>query len=222
MSGNDDLHVAIQGDDILVTTSGRLSGSGRLPGRGAQPTPMTRSRKMIGRALALAALVGSAGIDVVPLTHAKPIAVSHELLQQASIITPEGVTVDPNNKEELKKYDNRHDLSELADTLRKEFGVTTSHLTQLIACTGTVVCRVPSADGKRIDTYQSSGNIALQPNILVTVKHAFQDLDTGQLLPIDKCRFHNWKHPNDEIAIIIDDPTQLPPTGTSKTLELKT
>ena len=56
---------------------------------------------MIGRALALAALVGSAGY-VVPLTHAKPIAVSHELLQQASIITPEGVTVDPNNKEELK------------------------------------------------------------------------------------------------------------------------
>ena len=59
---------------------------------------MTRSRKMIGRALVLAALVGSAGIDVVPLTHAKPIAVFHELLQQASIITPEGVTVDPNNK----------------------------------------------------------------------------------------------------------------------------
>jgi hypothetical protein len=51
---------------------------------------------MIGRSLALAALVGSAGIDVVPLTHAKPIAVSHELLQQASTITPEGVTVDPN------------------------------------------------------------------------------------------------------------------------------
>src|SRR6185437_4295850 len=85
-------------------------------------TPMRCSSKMIGRALALAALVGSAGIDVVPLTHAKPIAVSHELLQQASIITPEGVTVDPNNKEELKKYDNRHDLSELADTLRKGFG----------------------------------------------------------------------------------------------------
>jgi len=97
---------------------------------------------MIGRTLALAALVGFAGIDVVPLTHAKPIAVSPELLQQASIITPEGVTVDPNNKEELKKYDNRHDPSELADTLRKEFGVTASHLTQLIACTGTVVCRV--------------------------------------------------------------------------------
>ena len=197
--------------------------SGRLSGRGAQRTPMTRSRKMIGRTLALAALVGSAGIDVVPLTHAKPIAVSHELLQQASIITPEGVTVDPNNKEELKKYDNRHDLSELADTLRKEFGVTTSHLTQLIACTGTVVCRVPSADGKRIDIYQGSGNIALQPNILVTVKHAFQDLDTGQLLPIDKCRFHNWKNPNDEIAIVIDDPSQLPPIATSmsKTPELK-
>src|SRR5690348_15959592 len=131
---------------------------------------MRRSRKMIGRALALAALVGSAGIDVVPLTHAKPIAVSHELLQQASIITPEGVTVDPNNKEELKKYDNRHDLSELADTLRKEFGVTASHLTQLIACTGTVVCRVPSSDGKRIDTYRASGNVALQPNILVTLE----------------------------------------------------
>jgi hypothetical protein len=184
---------------------------------------MTRSRKMFGRSLALAALVGSAGIDVVPLTHAKPIAVSHELLQQASIITPEGVTVDPNNKEELKKYDNRHDLSELADTLRKEFGVTASHLTQLIACTGTVVCSVPSADGKRIDTYRASGNVALQPSILVTVKHAFQDLDTGQLLPIDKCRFHNWKHPNDEIAIIIDDPAQLPPIATSmsKTPELK-
>jgi hypothetical protein len=182
---------------------------------------MTRSRKMIGRALALAALVGSAGIDVVPLTHAKPIAVSHELLQQASIITPEGVTVDPNNKEELKKYDNRHDLSELADTLRKEFGVTASHLTQLIACTGTVLCRVPSADGKRIDIYRASGNVALQPNILVTVKHAFQDLDTGQLLPIDKCRFHNWKHPNDEIAIIIDDPAQLPPTETSKRQQLR-
>jgi hypothetical protein len=184
---------------------------------------MSRARKMIGRSLALAALVGSAGIYVVPLTHAKPIAVSHELLQQASIITPEGVTVDPNNKEELKKYDNRHDLSELADTLRTEFGVTASHLTQLIACTGTVVCSVPSADGKRIDTYRASGNVALQPNILVTVKHAFQDLDTGQLLPIDKCRFHNWKHPNDEIAIIIDDPSQLPPIATSmsKTPELK-
>ena len=63
---------------------------------------MTRSRKMIGRTLALAALVGSAGIDVVPLTHAESIAVSPELLQQASIITPEGVMVDPNNKEELK------------------------------------------------------------------------------------------------------------------------
>jgi SpoU rRNA methylase family enzyme len=111
---------------------------------------------MIGRALALAALVGSPGIDVVPLTHGKPVAVAHELLQQASIITPEGVMVDPNNKEELKKYDNRHDLSELADTLRKEFGVTTSHLTQLIACTGTVVCRVPSADGKRIDIYRAA------------------------------------------------------------------
>jgi hypothetical protein len=48
-------------------------------------------------------------------------------------------------------------------------------------------------------------------------------LDTGQLLPIDKCRFHNWKHPNDEIAIIIDDPAQLPPIATSmsKTPQLK-
>ena len=185
---------------------------------------MTRSRKIIGRSLVLAALVGFAGVEIVPpLTHAKPIAVSHELLRQVSIITPEGVTVDPDNKDELKKYDNRHDLSELADTLRKEFGVTASHLTQLIACTGTVVCSVPSADRKRIDIYQASGNVALQPNILVTVKHAFQDLDTGQLLPIDKCRFHNWKNPNDEIAIIIDDPSQLPPIATSmsKTAELK-
>jgi hypothetical protein len=131
--------------------------------------------------------------------------------------------VDPSNKEELKKYDNRHDLSELADTLQKEFGVTTSHLIQLIACTGPVVCKVPSADGKQVYTYQGSGNIALQPNILVTVKHAFQDLSTGQLLPIDTCRFHNWKNPNDEIAIIIDDPSQLPPieTSMSKTPELK-
>jgi hypothetical protein len=177
---------------------------------------------MIGRTLAIAALVGSATIDVVPLTHAEP-AVPFELLQQASIITPEGVTVDPNNKEELKKYDNRHDLSELADTLRKELGVTPSQLTQLIACTGPVVCKVPSADGKRIYTYQGSGSIALQPNILVTVKHAFQDLSTGQLLPIDTCRFHNWKNPDDEIAIIIDDPSQLPPIATSmsKTPELK-
>lgn len=174
---------------------------------------------MIGRTLALAALAGSATIDV---THAEPIAVS-QLLQQASIITPEGVMIDPNNKEELKKYDNRHGLSELADTLREEFGVTTSHLTQLIACTGPVVCKVPSADGKRIYTYQGSGTIALQPNILVTVKHAFQDLGTGQLLPIETCRFHNWKNPNDEIAIIIDDPSQLPPIATSmsKTPELK-
>ncbi len=181
--------------------------------------PMTRSHKMIGRTLALAALVGSAGIDVVPLTHAKAI----ELLQQASIITPEGVTVDPNNKEELKQYDNRHDLSELADALRTEFGVTPSQLTQLMACTGPVVCRVPSADGKRINTYQASGSIALQPNILVTVKHAFQDLDTGQLLPIDTCRFHNWNNPQDEIAIMIDDPSQLPPIATSmsKTPALK-
>jgi hypothetical protein len=184
---------------------------------------MMRSRKMIGRTLALVALVGSATIDVVPLTHAEPIALSLKLLQQASIITPEGVMVDPSNKEELKKYDNRHDLSELADTLRNEFGVTTSHLTQLIACTGPVVCTVPLADGKRIKTYQGSGSIALQSNILVTVKHAFQDLGTGQLLPIDKCRFHNWKNPNDEIAIIIDDPSQLPPIATSmsKTAKLK-
>ena len=178
---------------------------------------------MIGRTLAVAALVGSAGTDVVPLSHAESIAASHELLQQASIITPEGITVDPNNKEELKKYDNRHDLSELADSLRKEFGVTPSHLAQLMACTGAVVCRVPSADGKRVDIYQGSGSIALLPNILVTVKHAFQDLETGQLLPIDTCRFHNWKHPDDEIAIVIDDPAQLPPIATSmsKTPELK-
>ncbi|HET7211740.1 MAG TPA: hypothetical protein VFI85_08360, partial [Methyloceanibacter sp.] len=41
--------------------------------------------------------------------------------------------------------------------------------------------------------------------------------------PIDKCRFHNWKNPNDEIAVIIDDPSQLPPIATSmaKTPELK-
>jgi hypothetical protein len=180
---------------------------------------MMRSREVIGRALVLAALVGSACVDV---THAEPIAVS-PLLQQASIITPEGVMVDPNDKEELKKYDNRRDLSELADALGKEFGVTTSQVTQLMACTGPVVCKVPSADGKRIYTYQGSGSIALKPNILVTVKHAFQDLGTGQLLPIDTCRFHNWKNPKDEIAIIIDDPSQLPPIATSmsKTPELK-
>ena len=184
---------------------------------------MTRFGKMIRRTLAIAALVGSATIDVVSLTHAEPIAVSAKLLQQASIITPEGVVIDPNNKEELKKYDNRHDLSELADTLRTEFGVTASQLTQLMACTGAVVCKVPSADGKRISIYQGSGTIALQPNILVTVKHAFQDLSTGQLLPVDTCRFHNWKDPKDEIAIIIDDPSQLPPIATSmsKTPELK-
>jgi hypothetical protein len=184
---------------------------------------MSRFRKMIGRTLGIAALVGCATFDEFPQTHAEPITVSTELLQQASIITPEGVIVDPNNKEELKKYDHRHDLSELADTLRTDFGVTPSHLTQLIACTGAVVCRVPSADGKRINTYQGSGSIALQPNILVTVKHAFQDLGTGQLLPIDTCRFHNWKNPKDEIAIIIDDPSQLPPMATSmsKTPELK-
>lgn len=178
---------------------------------------------MIGRTLTLAALLGCAGIDSVPLADAEPLAASTGLLQRASIITPEGVTVDPNNKEELKKYDNRHDLSALADDLRTAFGVTPSHLTQLIACTGPVICKVPSADGKRIDIYQASGNIALQPNILVTVKHAFQDLDTGQLLPIDTCRFHNWKNPDDEIAIMIDDPSQLPPIATSmsKTAELK-
>jgi len=177
---------------------------------------------MIGRILVLAALIVSACIDLVPLTHAGPLAHS-PLLLQASIITPEGVMVGPNNKEELKKYDSRHDLSELADSLRKQFGVTASQLAQLIACTGPVVCKVPSADGKRINTYQASGSIALQPNILVTVKHAFQDLDTGQLLPIDTCRFHNWKNPNDEIAIIIDDPSQLPPIATSmsKTPALK-
>jgi hypothetical protein len=177
---------------------------------------------MIGRTLALAALAGSTAIGGVPPTHAEPIAVSR-LLEQASIITPEGVMVDPSNKDELKKYDNRHDLSELADALQKEFGVTASQLTQLMACTGPVVCKVPSADGKRVYTYQGSGSIALQPNILVTVKHAFQDLDTGQLLPVDTCRFHNWKNPNDEIAIMIDDPSQLPPIATSmsKTPELK-
>jgi hypothetical protein len=185
----------------------------------AQRTPMTRSRKAIGRILALAALTGFAAFGI---ARAERNVVSR-LLQQASIITPEGVMVDPNNKEELKKYDNRHGLSELADALQKEFGVTASQLTQLMACTGPVVCKVPSADGKRIYTYQGSGSIALQPNILVTVKHAFQDLDTGQLLPIETCHFHNWKNPNDEIAIIIDDPSQLPPIATSmtKTPELK-
>jgi hypothetical protein len=190
-------------------------------GRSAPSNPATRSRKSIGKALALAALIGCAAIDVVPLTYG--IAVSAELLQQASIITPEGITVDPNDKEELKKYDNRHGLSELADTLRTEFGVTESQLTQLMACTGPVVCKVPSADGKRIYIYQGSGNVALQPNILVTVKHAFQDLSTGELLPIETCRFHNWTNPQDEIAIIIDDPSQLPPIATSmsKTPELK-
>jgi hypothetical protein len=184
---------------------------------------MTRSREMIGRTLAIAALVGSASIDLAPVTHAEPSAVPPELLQLASIITPEGVVVDPNNKEELKKYDKRYDLSELADTLQKEFGVTASQLTQLMACTGPVICKVPSADGKRINIYQGSGSIALQPNTLVTVKHAFQDLGTGQLLPIDTCRFHNWKNPTDEIAIIIDDPSQLPPIATSmsKSAELK-
>jgi hypothetical protein len=85
------------------------------------------------------------------------------------------------------------------------------------------VCKVPSADGERINIYQGSGSIALQPNILVTVKHAFQDLSTGELLPVETCRFHNWKNPEDEIAIIIDDPSQLPPIATSmsKSPELK-
>src|SRR5262245_33239802 len=100
---------------------------------------MTRSRKMIGRTLAIAALAGFASIDLVAVTHAEPSAVPPELLQLASIITPEGVVVDANNKEELKKYDNRHDLSELADTLKTEFGVTESQITQLMACTGPVV-----------------------------------------------------------------------------------
>ena len=77
---------------------------------------------MIGRAVGIAALVGCATFGDVPPTHADSITVSTELLQQASIITPEGIIVDPNNKEELKKYDNRHDLSELADKLQKEFG----------------------------------------------------------------------------------------------------
>jgi hypothetical protein len=168
---------------------------------------------MIGRTLVVAALL--AGLDAAPPVQAKPFAVSPELVQHASIITPEGVTVDPSDTEELKKYDRRRDLSELADTLQKEFGVTDSHLTQLVACTGTVVCKVPSEDGKRIETYRASGTVALQPNILVTVKHAFQDLETGELLPTDSCRFQTWKNPDDEIAIIIDDPSQLPPIGNS-------
>lgn len=170
---------------------------------------------MIGRTLVVAALLACAGVNAVPPTRAKPFAVSPKLLQQTSIITPQGVVVDPNDKEELKKYDNRHGLSELADSLRKEFGVTDSQLTQLVACTGTVVCKVPSADGKRIETYQASGTIAVQPNILVTVKHAFQDLETGELLPVDSCRFQTWNNPDGNIAIVIDDPFQLPPRGTS-------
>jgi hypothetical protein len=80
---------------ILITLSERPSG------RGDQCTSMTRFRKMIERTLAIAALVGCATFDVVPLTHAEPIAVL-----QASIITPEGITVDPNNKEELKRRRN--------------------------------------------------------------------------------------------------------------------
>jgi len=168
---------------------------------------------MIGRALVVAALL--AALDAVPPAHAKPFAVSLELLQQASIITPEGVTVGPNDTAELKKYDHRRDLSKLADTLQKEFGVTDAQLTQLVTCTGTVVCKVPSADGKRIETYRASGTIALRPNIVVTVKHAFQDLETGELLPTDSCRFQTWKNPDDEIAIVIDDPSQLPPIGSS-------
>ncbi|HSD93151.1 MAG TPA: hypothetical protein VLB11_09030, partial [Methyloceanibacter sp.] len=67
-------------------------------------TAITRSQKAIGRILALAALVGFASIAVVPPIHAEPVALSPRPLQQASIITPEGVMVDPNNKEELKKY----------------------------------------------------------------------------------------------------------------------
>jgi hypothetical protein len=176
---------------------------------------MTRFRNMIVRSLTLAALVAAMGIGIAPLIHAEPSSVAPQLLQQVSIITPDGVMVDPNNKEELAKYDKRLDLSKLADTLKKEFGVAPSQLTQLIACTGPVVCKVPSADGKVVNIYQASGSIALQPNILVTVKHAFQDLDTGELLPIDTCRFHNWKNPGDEIAIMIDDSSQLPPEATS-------
>jgi hypothetical protein len=170
---------------------------------------------MIGGTLVVAALFACAGLDVVLPTHAKPFAGSPQLLQKVSIITPEGVVVDPNDTEELKKYDHRRGLSELADTLQNEFGLTDSELTQLNACTGTVVCKVPSADGKRIETYRASGTVALQPNILVTVKHAFQDLETGELLPVDSCRFHTWKNPDDDIAIVIDDPSQLPPIGTS-------
>jgi len=168
--------------------------------------------KMIGRTLAVAALLACAGV---PPADAKPFAASPKLLQQASIITPEGVEVDPNDTEKLKKYDHRRDLSALADTLKKEFGVTEAQLTQLNACTGTVVCKVPSADGKRIETYRASGTVALRPNILVTVKHAFQDLETGELLPTDSCRFQTWKNPDDEIAMVIDDPSQLPPKGAS-------
>ncbi|MGD9503218.1 MAG: hypothetical protein AB7V40_12115 [Methyloceanibacter sp.] len=166
-------------------------------------------------------MIGCAAFDSAPLTHA--IAASPGLLRLASIVTPDGVTVDPGNKEELKKYDNRHGLSALADTLREEFGVTASQVTQLMACTGPVVCKVPSQDGKRIYTYQGSGSIALRPDILITVKHAFQDLGTGQLLPIETCRFHSWSNPKDEIAIVIDDPSQLPPVATSmaKTPALK-
>jgi hypothetical protein len=168
---------------------------------------------MFQRHLAIATLLAYAGLNVV--LPAEPFARSLELLHTVSIITPEGVLVDPNDTEELRKYDHRRDLSELADSLQNEFGVTDFQLTQLRACTGTVVCEVPSADGKRIETYRASGTVALQPNILVTVKHAFQDLETGNLLPVDSCHFQTWKNPNDDIAIVIDDPSQLPPVGTS-------
>jgi len=167
---------------------------------------------MSGRLLALAALLACAGL---PPADAKPFAVSPKLVQQASIITPEGIEVDPGDTAELAKYDHRRDLSEVADTLKKEFGVTDAQLTQLNACTGTVVCKVPSADGKRIETYRASGTVALRPNLIVTVKHAFQDLETGELLPTDSCLFQTWKNPGDEIAIVIDDPSQLPPIGSS-------
>jgi len=170
---------------------------------------------MIQRPLVVATLLACAGLNVVLPAHAEPFAGSLEFLHTISIITPEGVVVDPNDTEELKKYDHRRDLSELADNLQNEFGVTDSQLTQLRACTGTVVCEVPSADGKRIESYRASGTVAVRPNILVTVKHAFQDLETGKLLPVDSCRFHTWKNPDDDIAIIIDDPSQLPPAGTS-------
>ena len=64
-------------------------------------SPMTRSQKMLGRTLAIAVLVGSAVVDL--SQPPQPNTVSPQLLQQASIITPEGITVDPNNKEELEE-----------------------------------------------------------------------------------------------------------------------